>query len=201
MEQNPSGNHEEIDRLIRIFKEKNEQEITRLYTKYQNEFTQWAKRGWSLEEADFQDVFQDSIIDLYKKAIDDRLVNIRVTVKTYLFAIADNKLKKRHRINARFLPIDGIPENHLGDGDNFKMYQRIEDEHLKYVMKANLANLGDRCYQILVYFFYRDFSIEAITREMGYKNKQVASVQKKKCLDQLKDIFFSKTPKKTNEKI
>jgi len=190
MQQTPEDNHPEIQRLIRAFKQGNDRDIQKLYTTHLPEFTSWGLRETSLEEHELQDVFQDSIIDLYKKAVGDKLTGIHVTVKTFLFAIAKKKILTRYKNRARFSLLDEIPESLLGNGDNFKIYRRMDQDHLKYKMKQALRKLGKKCRTILQYYFYDDYSLEAVAKAMNYKNNQVASVQIYKCLQQLKDKYL-----------
>jgi len=189
MEQKPQDNHPEIQQLIEAFKQDNDREIHKLYSNYQDEFIAWSRRETSLEEEEFKIIFQDCIVDLYKKAVNDKLVGIHVTVKTYLFAIAKKKILKRYQNRARFSFHEEVPESILGDGDNVKIYRRMDQDHLKEKMKGALGKLGRKCQTILQKYFYKNYSLEAVAHAMNYKNNQVASVQIYKCLQKLKQNY------------
>jgi DNA-directed RNA polymerase specialized sigma subunit len=58
-------------------------------------------------------------------------------------------------------------------------------------LQIAFKSLGEKCKAILTLFYYRGFTIDEITNELNYSNKDVAKSQKSRCIKSLKDLIFN----------
>jgi RNA polymerase sigma factor (sigma-70 family) len=118
---------------------------------------------------DVSDVFQDSIIILYKQITDDNL-NLTTDLKGYFFGIARNvwnaQLRKKQRTTE--LTFDLVEEEDTADIYN-QMLERV-------VARAFQKLKPDE--QTIINLFSAGRSYEEIAKEMGYKNEEYARRKK-----------------------
>lgn len=138
-------------------------------------------------EDDARDVFQESLIVLYKNSAkpDFKLTS---AVGTYLFSICKymwkDLLKKKGREVS--FEVENMPDawqeinTHL---EEEKKYRQV-DEVLK--------SLGEKCLEILNTFYYKHFSMEKIANLFGYKNIDTAKTQKYKCLERARKMAMER---------
>lgn len=160
--------------------------IAEIYRQLRPEFLSWAAMRFKVDQEQIIDVFQESVIVFYRNVAKGKLTELNISVKTYLFAIGKNLLLKALRDEKQQVNIDELPANILEDWNLDKAY---EQSHQKELLSNALDNLGDPCKQIILMFYYRDFSMEAIQEQLGYKSEAVARTQKKRCMQYLRDIL------------
>ena len=150
------------------------QTLERVYAKVYPMALHYVKEhGGSAEDA--KDVFQEALIRFYEKAIHGRLV-LTVSVSTYLMAVCKNlwrqELEKRSRLTRH--PSDSVWE------------EPKEETHSQAQLMDFVAQLGDKCRDILVSFYYFGQRLDQIAARHGYQNIRTATVQKFKCLERLR---------------
>jgi RNA polymerase sigma factor (sigma-70 family) len=126
------------------------------------------------------DIFQEALIILYKKVktletdssiqVDGFLVN---TCKL----LWSNELRKKK-----------VRQKSGDEGLEYLAYQDEIHSFIEKEVKLNaveeiIKNLGDRCKGILEAFYYKNFSMEKIADQFGFKTIQSAKVQKYKCME------------------
>lgn len=161
--------------------------LDELYLSFKEAFINFC-RSYPLEEEDILDIYQDAIIAFYENVRSGKLSSLKSSVKTYIFSIGKysvyNKLKKDKKSVT-------FEDEHLKmlDLSIFRDSQETDDR-TQTVQKA-LEQLGERCKEILVLFYYHSYSIEALMNEMDYKNENVVRSHKSRCLKQLKDMIIA----------
>jgi RNA polymerase sigma-70 factor (ECF subfamily) len=60
------------------------------------------------------------------------------------------------------------------------------------LVKTALLRIGEKCRELLKLFFYHNYSIQNIMEKMNYKNENVVSSHKSRCIKQLKEILKDK---------
>lgn len=179
----------ETAEVLAEIKDGNERVIARLYQTYRAPFLFWARKFFALDEATILDVFQDAVIVLYQNVVEDKLTELNSSLKTYLFGIGKNLLHKRLRKAQReIVPETEIPEQAIAP----RFLQLVQKEHQQHELRTALATLGDRCRQLLTYFYYYEYSIDAITHRMEYKNDNTVKAHKHRCLQQLRQRYQNK---------
>ena len=174
----------EDQQLIAKIKEGNEASLVEVYQRYRPPFIQWAQNSYKVDESAAADVFQDAVICLYRNIVKGKLENLTSSLKTYLFAIGKNVLRKKLQTQVA-LDHDDLwivenlqaePVDHFAENDRQRLVARLMD------------TIGEPCRSILQYYYFRGFSMEAIAQAMNYKNENVVKTQKLRCLTSLKKM-------------
>lgn len=132
---------------------------------------------------DARDVFQESLIVLYKNAFKQDF-KLTASPGTYLFSICkymwkDLLKKKGEEVS---FEVENMPD----------AWQEI-DAHLEEEKKYKqvdevLKSLGEKCLEILNNFYYKRFSMQKIASLFGYKSIDTAKTQKYKCLERARKM-------------
>ena len=170
--------------------------LDEIYRRYRGEFVIWAERRYSCTEADALDAFQDAVIIFYKNVISGKLERLTSSLKTYLFAIGKHRVLKLGHQSRREVATDWDEAPEPTDQLDLGIYDTIENQHQRKLVETGLARLGDKCRQILRLFYYDRYPIESIQSALGMSSPGAVRVQKKRCLDSLRQIL---TPSKSQE--
>ena len=155
-----------------------EKTLTRLYAQTYPMVLHFVKHHNGFAE-DAQDLLQDAIILFYEKTMQDQLV-LTSSETTYLMAVCKNKwrqeLEKRQR-KAKILPAE--------TSQNWEE-NTIEPEQPNLNLGQFVAQLGKKCQEILISFYYLGHAMPQIAAQHEYRNVHTATVQKFKCLERLR---------------
>ncbi len=179
-----STNKEQILADIRIGKEEVLQDI---YNANRDAFLTWSRKRFSCSEDDILDAYQDAMIVFYNNVKNKKITNLESTIKTYIFAIGKNLLLKSYANNQKTTLSDNIDDAIVRKVD-YTVGHKIELTHRQQVLSGILNQMGDVCANIIKLFYYRNFSIEAIKHELGYKHVDVVKSQKLRCMKKLKTM-------------
>ncbi|MEL6630760.1 MAG: sigma-70 family RNA polymerase sigma factor [Bacteroidota bacterium] len=155
--------------------------LNHLYKVYRNDFFQWASQRFTIRQEEMADIFQDAVIALYRNIAQGKLVELRSSIKTYLFGIGKNLILKYLRDQREKLPLEAATFEW-----DLKLEQQYVDEGIKILLTQAIESLGTPCNQILLLFYYRNFAMQAIQAQLGYKSEAVARAQKKRCMQYLR---------------
>lgn len=171
--------------IVHLLKKQDEKVIRNIYNEYRSGFILYANR-FKLDKEQILDVYQDAIIALCENAQKGYLDNLTSSVKTYLFSIGKYmifNLLKKEKLKQDFEDIENL-NLEWNDYSAEKNDTQIQD------MQNALNQLGNKCQEILKLFYYEEKTLDAITEDMQYGNKNVAKSQKSRCLKQLKEILI-----------
>ena len=150
--------------------------LTKLY-RYQPQVVAMIKsRGGSKDDA--LDVFQEALIIFCKKVWEG---NFELTSKldTYLYSVSYYIWKNKFEKDAKWLTVEGEANPvHIDDMDEV-----LEKEAKISRVEAVLENLGEPCFKLLQYFYYKGLSMKELAAKFGYKSINVAKTQKYKCIE------------------
>lgn len=157
--------------------------IEKLYSRYRNEFLLWGRRNFALSDDQLKDVFQDLVIDFHANVVSGKLTELSSSLKTYLFQLGKNKLinlvNREKRITYGFDP-------ELIKGQEQRDYMNEEDRLYKLEqVKAAIEKLPEDCQQVLKLYYFNEYDMTSIAREMGYKNADTAKSKKSLCMKKL----------------
>jgi RNA polymerase sigma factor, sigma-70 family len=156
--------------------------IARLYDMYRGEFIAFAGKHFSLGEDDAVDVYQESFIALYENIRSGRLGNLCVSLKTYLFRIARNKMLNRQRgMKGRLEPLS---ENIAVESDDWSIRQEI--------VYGLVERMEEPCNTVLVLYYWERRNMEEIADAMSYASAQVAKNRKSSCMRKLKNVLLAR---------
>jgi RNA polymerase sigma factor (sigma-70 family) len=128
---------------------------------------------------DAQDLLQDAMILFFEKVVHDQLV-LTAAPTTYLVAICKNRWRQEREKRSRQVP--------LADGPAGETAETPEPEILAATahLMDYVNQLGEKCRDILVQFYYFGQRLERIATDHGYRTIRSATVQKFKCLERLR---------------
>lgn len=165
----------------------NSKALELVYRAYRIEFVNWLCTKTSANKEMALDVFQESVLALYKNAKLGRLDNITSSVKTYLFAIGKQIFlykNRQHKIKTKSLIEEDVPLRQLmvfpKETDSLTDRQQMISKLLKK-MRPN-------CKNILYLFYYENHRLKEIAEKLNYKNTNVVKVMKIRCMEALRKL-------------
>lgn len=172
----------EDQQLVEQIKAGDEDSIVTVYQAHRSGFIQWAQSTYQVDEPTAADAFQDAVICLHHNIINAKLETLTSSLKTYLYAIGKNILRKK------------LQKEALIDKDESWMVDNLYAEPLdsfaandrQRFVAGLMEKIGEPCKTILKLFYFKGFSMGAIAKAMDYKNENVAKTQKLRCLTTLK---------------
>ncbi len=139
---------------------------------------------------DAQDIFQDVLVILYKKA---NLPDFMLTgdLKSYILAISKrcwySELRQRKKLPMNNTDIEITEELQ-------------EDEEQMKVADAAFSLLGKKCKQLLIEFYFKKKSFRDIANALGFSDEMVAKNQKYRCLQKAKGFYLTILNNGSNDK-
>lgn len=170
---------------IKQVKAGNSKAIELLYRVFREDFIQWLQRNQSCSREEARDIFQESVMALYKGIKTGKITEIQMTVKAYLFGIGKkvylNKLRKKQIETTGMENVPNLSE---------ELFQKkIEEESLNNLQKnilKLLEKMRNPCRAIIYSFYYKGWTMQEIAEEMGYRNARVVKSQKVRCIGTLR---------------
>ena len=153
------------------------------YESYRAGYVRFASR-YTDDKDMILDSYQDAFIALYENVTEGKITEIKSSLKTYVFSIAKYSLFAKLRKKGKEVETEDLSDLAIQDESVKNAFG--EEQYLE--VKNALGELGEKCREVLVLFYYRGFTIDAIMREMGYKNENTTKVHKSRCLKKLSEI-------------
>lgn len=173
----------ETSAILEAIKAGSEKILFQLYENYRNEFVSWAIRNHQVTVEEAKDIFQESVVALYKNVKSGKANTLESSIKTYLFGIGKNIILntiKRKGIEAKAYESFG----HTHDNG---INEHYEQEHLINLVKRLYRAMGSPCKEILEMYYEKGYDMESVATRIGYKNADVAKKKKYECLKSLED--------------
>ncbi len=137
------------------------------------------RNNGSYDEA--QETFQEIIVAFMEKLYDG--FNLTSSLKTFLYSMMENNWLNKLRSKKRF---ENLKTEHYELPNE---YNNEEDRNeMNSVLKNAYKELGDKCRQILILFYWKKHSMQEIAEKMNYTNSENAKNQKHKCLEKIRKI-------------
>lgn len=175
--------------LLQTLQTQGSKALEQLYVSCREDFVAFGRR-YSMSEADILDVYQDAIIVFFENVNSGKITQLSSTIKTYLFSIGKYKLIDKFKQNGRVIKTE-VLENIEAPLDN-TFEEQINLNHRQHQLKDAINELGGQCKELLILFYYRQYSIDAIQAEMDYKNGNVVKAHKSRCMKSLRVIISKK---------
>lgn len=179
---------EDHEELIAAIKAGSRSHLHQVYLTYRDSFLEWAQARFRCSREDALDVYQDVIIIFYENIVEGKVQQLRSQLRTYLFGIGRILIIKRFNENQR-TELMGEDESaadlpEISEGDI-----RLELNDRQRVLREAIDQLGEKCRDLLLLFYYHRYATEAIIEELGYKNPEVVKSQKARCMRSLRERF------------
>lgn len=138
------------------------------------------------QPADADDVFQDALVVLCKK-VQQPDFKLTSALNTYIFGICkfiwNNEGRRRKKQSHVSFEGDWADEG-------WKDVETIvEKERMFKKAEQIVASLGERCQELLMYFYHQAMSMKEIAAKMKFSSEKVAKNQKYKCLERAKNTL------------
>lgn len=134
-------------------------------------------------KSDAQDLFQEALIILVRKVSEDNF-SLNSNLTTYLFGIC--KLLWRNELKRKNISISGDWKMELVEEEENNLEEFLITERKFQKLEKVLQDIGDRCRQLLVLFYYRSLSMQEIADKMNFSSAKLAKNQKYKCMERAK---------------
>lgn len=157
--------------------------VARIYELYRGEFIGYARRCFSLDRAAAEEIYQASFIALYENIRRGKLTGLSVSLKTYLFRIARNKILNARRDAGG--KNEQLPE---AFADNVSDEWTTRQE----IVYRTVQQMQEPCSTVLTLFYWERKSMQEIARAMNYAGAQVAKNRKLACMRKLKAVLTAK---------
>lgn len=163
--------------------------LTYLYNEYAGKVQTFVQsRGGSLEDG--QDIFQDSLLVFYKKALDDSLQEgsnvggflIGVAQKMWYTKASRNEMMQRHH--------GEIKNREKNSYDNYEfIFSKERGELIEQVLKV----AGEKCKKILELVLFNNYSMKEIAEEFKFSSIDTAKATHYRCRQKLVKQFKNNT--------
>lgn len=163
--------------------------LDQFYVEHRSAFLRFASR-YQLVQEDVLDAYQEAVIVFFEQLMAGKLDALKSSVKTYLFSIGKYKLIDRIREKDKTLP---MLENQLDERwETNAQEEQLTLTHRQQQLREALDELGGKCRELLLLFYYQRYSIDAIRTAMGYKTDNVVKAHKSRCMKSLREIAMRK---------
>ena len=131
-------------------------------------------------------LYQKTFIALYYNIKEEKLTELKSSIKTYLFAIGKNLLREQFKAGSKF--VDIMEVSHESDKIDNSIMDKYDQSNLKDVVNELLYKIGEPCKTVLELYYFHQYSMDSIAVELNYKTEQIAAKRKFICLKQLKTM-------------
>lgn len=177
------------EQILEKLRAGNEQVLQEVYQNHRDDFVEWACRSYPLEPEEAKDIFQTTMVAFYENAASGKLTHLSCELKTYLFAIAKNHI---HTFIRKQVLTTNLQDMAPVKAVDTSWEEEETQAHHKTLVHQAIAQLPQDSRKVLELFYFHNYDMASIAREMGYKNENVAKVKKLQCLRKLSVILKDK---------
>ena len=137
------------------------------------------------------ELFTEALIILVNNIRCGRLTELTARLDTYLNAVARNLYRKLERHQGRgevYQDPNELPEPLVSPEKD------IRPEEVRQELYRSLNQLGPRCRQLIVHFYFLELDWNTIADMLGYKNAASAKTNKAKCMARLRELYADTVP-------
>ena len=154
-----------------------EKALDYLYRKHYKMMTNIVLKNNGTEQ-EAKDIYQDALIIFWQKVISNQLV-LTSKISTYIYSVCLNLWRKELERKSK-LSNEQKDEIEYIDQDS-KERSRI--------IRESIAQLGDTCKHILMYYYFDDMSMQDIADKLGMANTETVKTKKYKCKKRLDSLI------------
>ncbi len=164
-----------------------------VYQSNRDAFINYSKK-FGLDKQEVLDVYQDAYIAFYENIKTGKLSELKCSITTYItsigkYMIMDRLRKQKKMVNSEFA-LEKVGENAFEITDFDITPNQPSERQLQ--MQRQFEKLGEKCRQILIWFYYNKMSIKEIMAQGDYNSENVVKSQKSRCLKGLKTALLVK---------
>ena len=148
-----------------------------LYKKYYRMMVKLVTDNSGTED-EAKDIYQEALLAFWQKAASRKLV-LTSKISTYLYSICQNLWRKELEKKKRFSYEEVDDEE----------YQNHEAKERLKIVSDSIAELGDVCQKILMYYYFDGLSMADISKKLNFANTDTAKTKKYKCKKKLDSLI------------
>ena len=139
-------------------------------------------------ETDAEDVFQDAMVIIYRKIIENKMI-LTSSFKTFLYSICRNLWLQR--LDRKLFSHEFLENENLTDMQDSIQFEVREAENEKYrLFQQHFLKLSEDCKKVLRLFMNK-VSLREIAEIMGFKTEKYAKTRKFMCKEKLKNSIIN----------
>ena len=156
------------------------------YEDMRSPFRMFFMKRASLGPEEAGQLFHDTMIIFHRNVLQRKLVTpLQSSLKTYLFGIGKNVLRKEGRKGDWEAEIPEIP-----------IEASVESSHERAakadLVRRLLSKIGDSCRQLLELVYLKGYVMEAVAKELGVENEGTIRKRKFDCLKKMRQLIEEK---------
>ena len=168
------------DKIMGLFKKgKREEAFKALYKLYPRIEKLILSKGGT--KADANDVFQEALIILYRN-LQKSDFKLTASFYTYLYSVSRFVWKDAQKQFSK-------QELQDLDSEQVSILDAVLEEQKYRFAELAFRELGERCQQLLQWFYIKKLTFKTIADLMQFKSEKIAKNQKYKCLQKAKDSY------------
>ncbi len=176
-------------KLLQRIRSGEQKALEEFYVEQYEPFLAWLQKQYSITEEMATDIYQESILLMYRNILEGRFEEKNSSLKTYLYAIGKNtclaKLRKQQKEQQLFVKMDKAQL----ENTTYIEEKKPESSKLVIAIQQTLANMKEPCKSIISMSILYDIKPEKIAEKLNYKSLRVLYTQKSRCLKKLQTIF------------
>ncbi|ELR70932.1 RNA polymerase sigma-70 factor, ECF subfamily, putative [Fulvivirga imtechensis AK7] len=166
-----------VDDALQQVRQGDDHFLRQLYETNRTRFIKWFQQHHRITENEAIDLYQKTFTIFYFNVKDGKITTLKSNISTYLFGIGKNLVRELFRQQKQQVQLDDVSEIETA---SYEFLTLEEEAHQQGLVKKILDKLEEPCKSILLMYYFKNFSMESIATNLGYKNEGVA--KKKKCL-------------------
>lgn len=175
----------------------NQKKILSLYNEHKASFIKYSAKNFNLPSDKAEDIYQEAFLALHQNVKNERLTNLTVPLRTYLFQIGKNKIydyfkKTKNEVKIEKLSNLASTNEELGDFSLVFIDEESSEEQKRLIVYNVVSLLESPCKEVLSYYYWKNKSMKEIAELMNYNNSDVAKTQKSRCVKKIKNIIIER---------
>ena len=175
-QQEPQIIHYTVEALLEGIRSSDNEVLSYIYKKYFPEIKYFVIRNSGSDE-DAQDVFQESVVIIYKKLRDD-LLELTCSFKTYLYSVC--RIVWLRQLEKRKTKPDSFSENQVFVDLNEGVEEMAEEQERYKLYQKHFQTLHMDC-QTILKLFLKKVPLKDITHKMNFKSENYLKKRKYQC--------------------
>ncbi|MDR0864256.1 MAG: sigma-70 family RNA polymerase sigma factor [Candidatus Symbiothrix sp.] len=172
-----------------VIKNNDQRKITEIYNEHRDAFISFSMKNYNLPKDDAEDIYQEAFLAMHQNIQNDKLVNLTVPLRSYLFQIGKYKILD-------YLKIEQYQVNEdLSNFENIYKDAESDTERRDLIIYNTVNQMESPCKEILSYYYWEEKSMKEIAQLKEYSNADVAKTQKSKCMKKVKAYILEKLKK------
>ena len=133
---------------------------------------------------DAKDVFQDTIVALYRVVLENRYQD-NLQIGAFIMGVAQKFWINKHKRDSRIQ----FKEEILDYDISVEESSSIQNKEKASIINAVMSSIGETCKEILIRVIYNKMSMKETAEDMHFSNEDSAKTQHYKCRKKLMDKF------------